>query len=170
MSDTLNQFREARATLKFKTDEVNVQLREELAQRRRELVSEEYDVLALLAQRAVDEGHTITSLCHAYGTRSRRTIMDLLDHIVTDLSYTPPGTTKAIHEYFDVERLEDGRVTISSNEPVPIHVWEVARPSHMWEGSLTTDGVISDDYGPLWEELRQTNLPFMLGIREIFEL
>lgn len=125
--------------------------------------------MALLAQRAEAEGYSLKEIGQAYGTKNRKTIRDLLDYTVTDFDYTPPGRTKELHHYFDVIEVGDGRVTIKTNEPVPINLWEVADAPNDWEGSVTTDGAISDEYNVLWKELRSTNLPFLLGIRDLFD-
>lgn len=168
----IEDIRKAKTAFQVKTQEVNEQLKEEFAQKRDDLVHRERYTLAKILQNARLSGKSVSELCRMYGTKNRKTVMDLLDYAESAFDKVEPErkVLSSLSDHLKVEHLEDGRVKIYTVSPIPVNMWQKANTVAPWEGTLTTDGVVSDDYGPLWEELRSTNLPFKLGIKEIFEL
>lgn len=158
-----DQVKAAVEAFRAANNQAKKQLVSEMRQRRDELTLEERLTLARVMQKARASGVTVTRLCEWYGTTSRNTVQDLLN-MDTQSNATGVAT------YLTYERINADQVRIYAHEPIPTSAWEVATPSRPWQGEVVTDGVLTDNANYLWEELKKTDLPEQLGLKELFTL
>lgn len=164
-----NDIKDAAQELKRAIRRVAPQVRREAEEIRLRLTHSERLALSRLMNFAQDSGVTITQLGEWYGSKDRKTISDLLGYMHLDPPEGAEVRVKPLHQYFEVEEVDDHRVKVTTKEPVPPEAWDKAQESVAWEGSLITDGVVTDNVNALWIELKQGTLADDLGIGEKFE-